>query len=268
MLVLNSQLSFMPKRAYVADLYRAESPVRPDAFDYLAFLDGFDLLCIKTLASRTLELCPARDPVPFSLSAEAAEYLASLGIKGILCDTALPGLPEAAALAALSPGYYDCEKAGADALRLVPATMPYGVRRDGSYFMRIQWANGTVKNPYYWVCNLIDDDVERFGGTWGANTASPANVILDFFGERQQVQTVRVFNNWRRAAQPSAGDVLPYPALRFRRSALYPFRQFRAGCRQHSLAGDFICSFGDGGKVDNLPFAPTDLCAICPFGAG
>lgn len=98
-------------------------------------------------------------------------------------------------MAALSPGYYDCEKAGADALRLVPATMPYGVRRDGSYFMRIQWANGTVKNPYYWVCNLIDDDVERFGGTWGANTASPANVILDFFGERQQVQTVRVFNN-------------------------------------------------------------------------
>jgi hypothetical protein len=71
----------------------------------------------------------------------------------------------------------------------------YGIRRDGSYYTRIQWASHTVQNPLFWVCNLIDDDIERMGGTWGANTMGPANAVLDFFGESQEIGRVRIFHN-------------------------------------------------------------------------
>jgi hypothetical protein len=52
-----------------------------------------------------------------------------------------------------------------------------------------------VQSPLYWVCNLIDDDIERNGGTWGANSLGPVNVILDFFGEEQEIGTIRIFHN-------------------------------------------------------------------------
>jgi len=52
-----------------------------------------------------------------------------------------------------------------------------------------------VADPLIWVNNLIDDDTERNGGTWGANTMGPANVVLSFFGEEQQISRVRIFHN-------------------------------------------------------------------------
>jgi len=72
---------------------------------------------------------------------------------------------------------------------------PLGMRRDGSYYMRIEWCSHTVTDPLIWVNNLIDDDTERNGGTWGANTMGPANVILSFFGEEQEISKVRIFHN-------------------------------------------------------------------------
>lgn len=73
--------------------------------------------------------------------------------------------------------------------------LPIGVRRDGSYYTRIEWASHTVSDPLIWVNNLIDDDVERNGGTWGANTMGPANVVLSFFEEEQSISKIRIFHN-------------------------------------------------------------------------
>jgi len=73
--------------------------------------------------------------------------------------------------------------------------LPVGVRRDGSYYTRIEWCSHTTNDPLIWVNNLIDDDTERNGGTWGANTMGPANAILSFFGETQVVSKVRIFHN-------------------------------------------------------------------------
>ena len=72
---------------------------------------------------------------------------------------------------------------------------PLGVRTDGSYFTRIEWASHTESDPMLWVLNAIDDDTERNGGTWGANTFGPANVVLSFFGEEQTVSKIRIFRN-------------------------------------------------------------------------
>jgi hypothetical protein len=70
-----------------------------------------------------------------------------------------------------------------------------GMRKDGSYYTRIEWASHTEKTPLYWVNNLLDDDIERDGGSYGANTMGPANVVLSFFGETQLVGKVRFFHN-------------------------------------------------------------------------
>lgn len=72
---------------------------------------------------------------------------------------------------------------------------PLGVRRDGSYYTRIEWASHTESDPTFWVVNLIRDDLERNGGTWGANTPGPATVVLSFFGETQKISKIRVFRN-------------------------------------------------------------------------
>lgn len=74
-------------------------------------------------------------------------------------------------------------------------TNKIGVRRDGSYYTRIEWASITESDPTFWVCNVIDDDIERTGGTWGANTMGPADVILSFFGELQEFSTIKFFMN-------------------------------------------------------------------------
>ncbi len=72
---------------------------------------------------------------------------------------------------------------------------PLGLRRDGSYYTRIEWASITESDPTFWVANLIRDDLERNGGTWGANTMGPADVVLSFFGEMQTVGRIRIFRN-------------------------------------------------------------------------
>lgn len=72
---------------------------------------------------------------------------------------------------------------------------PLGVRRDGSYYTRIEWASHTESDPTFWVVNLIRDDTERNGGTWGAHTEGPADVVLSFFGEEQTVSRIRIFRN-------------------------------------------------------------------------
>ncbi len=73
--------------------------------------------------------------------------------------------------------------------------LPIGVRRDGSYYTRIEWASICDPDPTFWVCNLIDDDTERCGGTWGANDEKKADVILSFFGEEQKIEKIRIFRN-------------------------------------------------------------------------
>ncbi len=74
-------------------------------------------------------------------------------------------------------------------------TYPLGVRRDGSYYTRIEWASHTESDPTFWVVNLIRDDLERNGGTWGANTPGPATGGLSFFGEKQRISKIRIFRN-------------------------------------------------------------------------
>lgn len=191
--------ALLVRRAYVLDLYRADCPVRVDELRFLGVLPSFDLLAIKTCASRTAELCPPRAVNAFSLSLEACAFLAGLGIKAVAVDCAcqaflnLP-LLSVGTLMGVAEGFYARSDEVGEQLSS-PSRLPMGVRRDGSLYTRIQWANGTVKNPYYWVSNLIDDDLERFGGTWGANTMGPAHVILDFFNERQRISCVRLFNN-------------------------------------------------------------------------
>lgn len=70
-----------------------------------------------------------------------------------------------------------------------------GIRRDGSYYTRLEWANPTSDDPMYWAENLIDDDTQRNGGTWAANTHGPANAVLSFFGETQTISKIRIFHN-------------------------------------------------------------------------
>ena len=73
--------------------------------------------------------------------------------------------------------------------------LPIGVRRDGSFYTRVLWADVTENDPTFWVNNLINDDLERNGGTWGANSETTANAVLDFFGEAQTVSRVSIFKN-------------------------------------------------------------------------
>lgn len=72
---------------------------------------------------------------------------------------------------------------------------PLGVRRDSSYYTRITWASTTERDPRLWVLNILDDDLERDGGTWGANDENSANVVLDFFGETQKVSKIKIYKN-------------------------------------------------------------------------
>ena len=73
--------------------------------------------------------------------------------------------------------------------------LPVGVRRDGSYYTRVLWADVTENDPTFWVNNLINDDLDRNGGTWGANSETTANAVLDFFGETQTIGKISVYKN-------------------------------------------------------------------------
>lgn len=189
--------------AYAADFYRVDGAIEKRDLEYLAELPSFEVLLIKGKKSRRLDMCPERETGPMTLSDDAASYLAQLGVRRLVVDeesvrdergrfkqqylTSLKGV---------EPGFYTCRIG--EKLWLgepIRGAIPLGVRRDGSLYTRIQWASTTEKNPYYWVCNLIDDDVERHGGTWGANTMGPANAILDFFGESETIRMIRIFHN-------------------------------------------------------------------------
>jgi len=72
---------------------------------------------------------------------------------------------------------------------------PIGVKRDGSYYTRVEWTNATLTTPLYWVNNINDDDTSRNGGSWAAPVAENAGVILSFFGETQTVGKIKIFHN-------------------------------------------------------------------------
>ena len=189
--------------AYVANLYRANFVITREDVAYLKHLPAFSVLLIQTAKSRTLEICPPREVRGQQLSDDAAAFLAELGVRLIIPDDAsMQGghpLPVAAAscLCGITPGFYSCSttQEGAVLSEMPAGLLPLGVRRDGSLYSRIQWGSTTTLNPYYWICNLIDDDIERNGGTWGANTNGPANAILDFFGEEKAISCIRIFHN-------------------------------------------------------------------------
>lgn len=70
-----------------------------------------------------------------------------------------------------------------------------GVRRDNSYYTRVEWSNATLNTPLYWVSNINDDDTSRNGGSWGAPTMGPAEVVLSFFGEQKSIRRMKLFHN-------------------------------------------------------------------------
>lgn len=77
-----------------------------------------------------------------------------------------------------------------------------GVRRDHSYYTRVEWTNATLPTPLYWVANLNDDDTARNGGSWGAPTMGSAEAVLSFFGEEQIVRRIRIFHNVGASVSP------------------------------------------------------------------
>lgn len=190
--------------AYVEDLYRNNGGLQVWNLEHLKNLDSFEILIIKGIRSRQLPVCPERKYEGLFLMAETIDFLAEMGVHTIITDS--DKLEDASGrltifcvetLHEVGTGYYTCkEQKGTIYIGNVEnGFFPLGIRRDGSLYSRIQWASTTEKNPYYWVCNLIDDDVERHGGTWGANTMGPANAILDFFGEEKELMMVRIFHN-------------------------------------------------------------------------
>lgn len=187
---------------YVADLYRASPALGREDLEYLSLLPPFSVLFVKSIRSRTLDIFPPRPTPDLTLTEEGADFLARLGVTQVLADnhvledhtgklTVTPGVD----LTHVLPGFYWCEQDSSSVSLCDQVPLPIGVRRDGSLCTRIQWASTTEKTPYYWVNNLIDDDIERHGGTWGANTMGPANCILDFFGELKTISAIRLFHN-------------------------------------------------------------------------
>ena len=73
--------------------------------------------------------------------------------------------------------------------------LPVGVRTDGSFYTRVLWADVTENDPKFWVNNLINDDLDRNGGTWGANSETTANCVIDFFGETQEIKKIALYKN-------------------------------------------------------------------------
>ncbi|MCB6608292.1 hypothetical protein V3C10_14050 [[Clostridium] symbiosum] len=190
--------------AYTEDFYRIDGEIRAWNLEHLKNLPPFEILIIKSRKSRQLTVCPEREYEGPVLTKEAVDFLGTVGINTVITDAGELEYTEGniriiqtGTLYGVLPGYYTCKEVDGKILigNVERGFLPLGVRRDGSLYSRIQWASTTEKNPYYWVCNLIDDDVERHGGTWGANTMGPANAILDFFGEEQTIGTVRIFHN-------------------------------------------------------------------------
>jgi len=216
--------------AYVVDLFRAGESIKREDLQFLENIEPFDILLLKTRNSYNEKAWTEFDTDHAYITPEAADWIVDKNIKGVGIDclsverfgsdtvpthkillrnnsvVVIEGLD----LRGIMPGYYFCaclpiNIPGSDgaparavlipAENLSSAQIPIGVRRDGSYYTRIEWASHTTQNPLYWVCNLIDDDTERHGGVWGANTNGPANTILSFFGETQSIGMLRIFHN-------------------------------------------------------------------------
>ena len=198
-------LTALPPQAplgYVADLYRCNAALGAEDLEFLRLLPPFRALFVKSVRSRTLDIFPPRPTPDLTLTEEGAAFLEELGITKVFVDNSsrfdptgkLPVVSNTD-LTGVLPGFYCYNDDGESALLDTQVPLPTGVRRDGSLYTRIQWASTTERTPYYWVNNLIDDDIERHGGTWGANTMGPANCILDFFGESKTLSAVRLFHN-------------------------------------------------------------------------
>ena len=54
---------------------------------------------------------------------------------------------------------------------------PLGVRRDGSYYTRIEWASHTESDPTFWVANLIREMFVR-----GVSTRRIGEVLTPLLG--------------------------------------------------------------------------------------
>ena len=217
-------------RAYVVDLYRTEKSVSKEDIDFIKALKPFDILYLKTQNSYQDQCWEKFDQNYIYIDESAAEFIVRQGIKGVALDALAVerfGAKEAKThkillknnavvviegvdLRGVKEGYYfsaclPMKIMGSDGAPARTILIPeedlqmekqaLGVRRDGSYYTRIEWASHTTDLEYTWVMNLIDDDLDRFGGTWGANTAGPANAILSFFGERQEIGMFRLFHN-------------------------------------------------------------------------
>jgi len=216
--------------AYVADLARVAEGVTKEDIDYIRHLRDFDILLLKTHNSYKTDNDNVFDQNHAYLSKEAAEFIVETGLKGIGIDclsvekyaASYPdahkillrdnrvAVIEGLNLRSVKQGFYffaclpvnivDSDGAPSRAVLIPEEDLPrsngeVGVRRDGSYYTRIEWASHTSVNPHIWVNNLIDDDIERNGGTWGANTYGPANAILSFFGEEKKIGMLRIFHN-------------------------------------------------------------------------
>lgn len=199
------ELAPLPAEAplgYVADLYRCNSDLDVGDLEFLRFLPPVQTIFVKSIRSRTMDIFPPRPTPDLVLTQKGAAFLAELGVTKVFVDNDRLCDPSGnlcvvsnTDLTGILPGFYRYDEGG-EAVRLdAHIPLPMGVRRDGSLYTRIQWASTTEKTPYYWVNNLIDDDIERHGGTWGANTMGPANCILDFFGESKAISAVRLFHN-------------------------------------------------------------------------
>lgn len=217
-------------RAYVVDLYRTEHCVKKEDIEHIANLDFFNILYIKTKNSYQDKCWETFDPNYIYIDPSAAEFIVEAGISGvgfdalaveefgsekaethkILLKNNAVVIIEGVDLRNVDEGYYfsaclpinipDSDGAPARSILIPEEELPrhrnqIGVRRDGSYFTRIEWVSHTTDNPNTWVLNLIDDNLDRFGGTWGANTSGPANVVLSFFGEKQNIGMFRIFHN-------------------------------------------------------------------------
>lgn len=68
------------------------------------------------------------------------------------------------------------------------------LRKDGSYYLRVEWASHPGSNPAKWVGNLIDDDDTLDNGVWEAETTGSANAVLSFFGEKAEVGSFKIMD--------------------------------------------------------------------------
>ena len=81
------------------------------------------------------------------------------------------------------------------------------VRRDGSYFTRVEWSSHPGGSPAKWVGNLIDDDSSPESGVWEADTTGTANTVISFFGEKAEIGSFKIYDVGIQGQKPSDENV-------------------------------------------------------------